>query len=399
MKTKYIYILTAVFILAFIFSASSKAVLSDSGKNNKDIIKFSHKLHAELEFDCSACHTNVVSSKSLNDRLLPEKDVCASCHDVEDDSQCQTCHYDEIYEPFIKSNPSLIYDHSFHSAQGLNCEDCHKGFADVDYSYEASQPHPPMNSCYSCHNDYSVASMACEACHISTADLIPQDHKVLSFFDNHKFHAQKEDAECAMCHENDFCESCHVSTNRLDASNSSRDFYTPYSPHRYTDNAKVQQLNRVHDLNYRFTHGVDAKGKNMECQTCHETSSFCAECHQGGGGDFALEGMVPLSHRQQDFIRFGVGSGGGSHAVLARRDIERCASCHDTYGADASCVLCHVDPDGIKGTNPKTHQSGYMKSVNGDWHSDKGSVCFDCHNDAGARAGIAGQGFCGYCHK
>jgi len=87
--------------------------------------------------------------------------------------------------------------------------------------------------------------------------------------------------------------------------------------------------------------------------------------------------------------------------VLARRDIENCSSCHDVQGADQNCILCHVDNDGVKGTNPKTHARNFGRDFDkGDWHSDRGSVCYSCHTDANARpGGIKGVGFCGYCHN
>jgi len=111
--------------------------------------------------------------------------------------------------------------------------------------------------------------------------------------------------------------------------------------------------------------------------------------------------MVPASHKAPNFVTIGVGTGGGGHATLARRDIERCAGCHDVQGADANCILCHVDNDGIKGTNPKTHIRGFMKSSgDGDWHNDLGSVCYSCHTDANAKPnGKKGIGFCSYCHN
>ena len=96
----------------------------------------------------------------------------------------------------------------------------------------------------------------------------------------------------------------------------------------------------------------------------------------------------------------GVGSGGGDHARLARRDIERCAACHDVQGADPNCILCHTDPDGIEGTNPKTHAINFMNDSNGDWHDDPGSVCYNCHTDPNAYpGGNPNIGFCAYCHN
>ena len=163
-----------------------------------------------------------------------------------------------------------------------------------------------------------------------------------------------------MCHETEtFCADCHVATTEIDETNLSNDFYTPYSPHNYVDGVKQQVITRVHDLNFRFTHGIDAKGKTNNCQSCHQTETFCAECHASEDGDFAMGGIVPLSHTKPNFVT-GL-TPGSEHAILAKRDIESCASCHDVQGADANCILCHSDPDGVRGTNPKTHAVGFMK--------------------------------------
>ncbi len=368
---------------------------------HKKIIKFSHGYHLqEVGADCEDCHVNVRTSTALSDTLLPTMDACGSCHDVEDDDECETCHYEDVYEPFPADSIELNFNHKFHlESQKLNCETCHKGLDKVNYGKESSTVFPEMEQCATCHNNESVATNECSSCHISTVNLLPDTHKEVNFLKNHKFAALQEDENCAMCHTNNFCEDCHVSTNRLGVKNTASDFFTPFSPHKFLDNTKQQQITTVHDLNYRFTHGIDAKGKTKECQTCHQIETFCAECHDSKGGDYALGGFTPTSHLQPNFTTIGVGSGGGLHAELAQRDIESCASCHDTQGADPACILCHNDPDGIKGTNPRTHKADFMMDTHGEWHESMGAVCFNCHTDPNARPdGTPGVGFCGYCH-
>lgn len=401
MKSKYIYSVITLFLIAF-FGVTAFTGSSQEGneKSNEDIIKFSHSLHTQMT-DCASCHSGVTESTSLSDDLLPQgHESCQSCHDMEDAENCNQCHYEDNYEPLQSSKSELMFNHKFHTQeQGMECESCHQGFDEVDYGFQAAQANPPMENCYECHDNESVASNACESCHVSTANLIPKDHQTANFFTNHKWTAMDEEENCQMCHDDTFCEDCHVATVGITEDNTSRDFYAPYVPHNYTDGTKQQQLNRVHDLNYRYTHGMDAKGKTSECQTCHQTETFCAECHSAGGGDYALGGVVPVSHTQPNFSTFGVGSGGGEHAELAKRDIESCAACHDTQGSDPVCITCHMDNDGIQGTNPKTHKNNFMSDNNGDWHNTQASVCYNCHVDANARpSGTPGVGFCGYCH-
>ena len=130
------------------------------------------------------------------------------------------------------------------------------------------------------------------------------------------------------------------------------------------------------------------------CQSIHKTG---ASCHQGENADYSLGGVEPTSHLKPNFVTIGVGSGGGIHATLARRDIETCAACHDVQGADPTCITCHLDSDGIKGTNPKTHPAGFMHDTYGDWHTSNASVCFTCHTSS-SPSSPPGVGFCGYCH-
>lgn len=391
MKIKHIYLVLGI-ISVFYLGFSNSSTQDDSKTNNKSLIKFSHKVHTDAA-ECAECHTKVTESVELGSSLLPVMDDCAACHDVEDKDNCELCHYKDVYEPLNPKPSGLIFNHKYHlTEQELNCQTCHKGFEDIEYSFESSNAFPAMTDCYTCHNNTTVASNECSSCHISTVNLLPDNHKTVGFFKTHKFSAGM-DNDCKLCHSDFFCESCHV-TSGITEANTSRDFITPYSPHNFVDNAKQQNIVRIHDFNYRYTHGIDAKGKTNDCQTCHQTETFCAECHSAEGGDFALGGIVPLSHAVPNFATFGVGTGGGEHAILAKRDIENCAACHDVQGADPNCILCHSDPDGVKGTNPKTHEINFMRDVEGDWHTDVKSICYDCHSSSNT----PGVGFCGYCH-
>ncbi|MFC2084581.1 cytochrome C [Bacteroidota bacterium] len=401
MKLKFIkFSFVLILHLFLIGTAFTVNMNPETEIDNKKVIIFSHQFHYELEVECEDCHPNALESSSLEDRLLPKKDDCASCHDVNDEEECKSCHYENVYESLKEKIQDLHFNHKFHlTNQNMECTKCHKDFDEIDYSNDISTNKPLMQDCYSCHNNQSIATMYCESCHISTANLIPNDHKISSFSKNHKYTTLNDNENCIMCHDNSFCETCHISTVAINEKNIPTDFYTPYSPHKFKDDIKQQQLTRIHEINYRFTHGIDATGKTSECRTCHEVESFCVECHNSSESDFALSGLAPSSHSLPNFTTIGFGSGGGEHAVLAKRDIESCTACHNTYGADPNCILCHVDNDGNKNTNPKTHELNFRGDEHGDWHSDDGSICYNCHIDPNAHPnGIAGIGFCSYCH-
>ncbi|MFO7447658.1 MAG: cytochrome c3 family protein [Ignavibacteriaceae bacterium] len=396
MKLKYLYLFLLTAVTGLLFSAAFSDIQEAEAevKGNDKIIKFSHSFHAELA-GCADCHAKAAASTSLKDRLMPDHEDCGTCHDVEDSEQCVTCHYEDTYEQLVQNKSELFFNHSFHvTDQKMECESCHKGIKEADYGFQAAQPNPVMADCYSCHNDLTVASNACESCHTSTVNLIPQTHKDVAFIKTHKFEANDVAADCIMCHDNNnnSCQDCHAASG-IDVANVPNDFFQPYSPNSFSDGAAKQKLNRVHELNYRFIHGIDAKSKRTDCASCHQVETFCETCHTGENGDYALGGITPASHLKAGFITIGVGTGGGEHARLAKREIESCASCHDTQGADPTCITCHLDSDGIQGTNPKTHPSNFMRDVKGDWHDSQGSMCFNCHTST-----IAGAGFCGYCH-
>lgn len=396
-RIKYTYSFLSAAVIMFLLIAAFQKGTSENENPNEGKIKFSHSLHSEL-VDCQTCHNAVVESTSLTTLQLPNHDNCSSCHSVDNDQECKTCHINDVYEPLVRKKSELIFNHNFHlNNSDMNCESCHKGLKEVDYSWQAVGVNPPMENCYSCHNDKSVASNACESCHISTANLLPQNHKVSNYTRNHKFLANAVDANCVMCHDNQSCNDCHVATNVITEVNLNNDFYQPYYPSNYTDGTKLQAIRRVHDLNYRFTHGMESKGKTAECQSCHQVETFCANCHAAENTDFAVSGIIPASHLKPNFFTIGVGTGGGEHAILARRDIERCTSCHDVNGSDPTCITCHLDSDGVKGTNPKTHARGFMKNEKGDWHDSQGSICYNCHTSASPNSPKT-AGFCNYCH-
>lgn len=394
-KTFYLNIVVAIALYVSFSAFLSQE--NDPGKNNSDLINFSHSLHYELT-GCEDCHSSVPASTSLKDRLLPNHENCSDCHDVDDENECETCHKNENYEMLMQKTSSLIFNHKIHYDRGMECESCHQGLSEVDYSFESAMLIPPMENCAECHNETNIASNACESCHILTNNLIPQTHLKADYIRSHKFFAWESGANCLMCHNNSTCQECHVATNVITETNLPDDFYQPYMPGNGITGPKQQVLMKVHgDLNYRYSHSIEAKGRSAECQTCHQIETFCAGCHAAENRDFATDGILPATHLLPTFKTIGVGTGGGDHAVLARRDIESCISCHDVQGADPTCITCHLDSDGIKGTNPKTHLSDFMRDEKGDWHDSMGSVCYNCHTSANPNS-LQSGGFCNYCH-
>ena len=394
---KFYLTIIACLIVYLGFTAYNFSGFSISPVHNSEIIKFNHTKHVKDNgVECKVCHDAANSDKAA-DVLLPVMKTCAGCHDVEDKKECKLCHYDGVFKKLVSHKKELIFSHKAHIKMGKQCADCHGNMAEYKYAKDNPKSRTSMEICATCHNS-EKATNNCEACHTNLTNLKPKNHLSNSFLNEHKyvFSTTDEKNNCMMCHSDNFCQVCHQPANYKgmnDKANFFAPFYT-YNSGTRRDKAELQKLNNVHNLNYLYTHGLDAQHKGFECKTCHDPVQFCTSCHTNDGN--LVSGIAPKTHLDPNFKTFGVGTGGGLHASLARNDIE---SCHDVDGADPVCIKCHFDNDGVKGTNPKTHETGFMKDNHGLWHNSQGAICYRCHTDPNARpTGRPGFGFCGYCH-
>ena len=389
--------MVSVVIALVIFGRSSAIANDDTQPDKTKIMKFSHSKHAGAGVECASCHTPEKLATNASEKMLPTHTECQSCHEQEVNEKCGYCHTDEN-NPVALPNPirEIIFDHQKHvNDQKVECITCHVDMDKTDFAEAKNLP--SMATCNTCHNNVKAVNQ-CEACHTNLTSLRPASHMVSNFKREHSrvMNGRTFDANCQSCHTESSCMECHDGSNLTKLSKF--EATGMLSPRKFgNDKASALSGQNVHDLNYKFTHGIDAKGRSADCQTCHRQQTFCSDCHMNGS--VALGGVLPTSHEQAGFTTIGVGSGGGVHATLAKRDIQQCASCHDAEGGDPTCITCHTDADGVKGTNPKTHALGFMKTIRGDWHDDMAANCFTCHTDPNAKPnGKAGQNFCGYCH-
>lgn len=321
--------------------------------DNSLIIKFDHKLHTtDASMKCEDCHVKALTSVSSNDNINPKKKDCESCHDVKDTKKCDLCHYEGVYKKLKASDRELNFSHKAH-LKNKKCTDCHKGLEAVKFSKDTVSAFPNMESCYSCHNN-KTASSNCETCHNNPTNLTPLTHLKTNFLNEHTMVAGVSSKNnCMMCHSDNFCQACHSPLNYT-GNNTTENFYAPYYTKdngTRTDRGDLQKLTTAHNLNYKYTHGLDAYSKSFECNTCHSPVEFCSSCHQNGGN--TVTGIAPESHQQPNFATMDPNTGGGLHSQLARRDIESCQSCHDVAGQDPVCVQCHLNPNIINGKDIK----------------------------------------------
>jgi hypothetical protein len=206
---------------------------------------------------------------------------------------------------------------------------------------------PAMERCSACHNDRQ-ASNTCESCHRNLVLLVPSDHRQSGFLRNHRERVRlgEFEASCQMCHAETYCQECHQGVG-LKAFGPGELMSDPAPRVSGKDSPNRIRLQNVHELGYRFTHGIDAKSRRSECASCHSAQEFCVQCHEAGG-NINQAGFKPASHSVPGFAGVGRGTGGGLHAEEARRDMESCISCHDVEGRDPTCLTCHTEGGGVR---------------------------------------------------
>lgn len=383
------YALTTALLLLVPVLTVSPSLTEGADQDGLSPGAFPHQSHLDQGMVCAGCHVKAHASSKAAESNRPPIDVCRDCHD-EDSEEIKSVSWGA--EPEARSirpqiSSELIFSHKAHADRGFECEHCH-------LEQEATQSvvqTPGMGSCFRCHEGRRGLD-DCAACHSGVAILRPIDHDI-GWTNHHREDARMGDGRCAACHNADYCQECHEGGRSLPTETPPVEQFLPYGPQVAADQLLVQ---RAHELNYRFTHSLDAAGKETECQTCHLTDSFCSDCHTSGDPSQ----LRPLWHGGTDWgaIPGGVGSGGGRHAEMARRDMELCAACHEITlaGTDPTCLTCHRDFSPSRGNDPSTHDPGFASGAGkGEWHDDDGAVCYVCHTRS-QNSGDAG--FCGYCH-
>ncbi len=341
MKKQHFFFLIGLLIVVAISVAMKEPLYRfEEKQDHSKLLKFSHSFHVKSQgATCTDCHNLESSSTIISGSLLPTHEQCQTCHEEKVTNDCVFCHTDaENIVPIESRKGELMFSHEQHLAKGTKCETCHAEVEDVEY---AASSLPSMETCMKCHSESRVA-MNCENCHTNFTSLIPEDHLEGDFKKSHKEMTRigMMDVSCSTCHMETFCQDCH-SGIELQRFKNSRDLMSEPSPRTSVkDSPKQLRLQQVHALNFRFTHGIDAKSKALDCTTCHEQQSFCSECHQSGG-NVTQQRFKPASHGVAGFTTLGKGSGGGIHAELAKRDLESCAACHETDGQDPTCAMCH----------------------------------------------------------
>ena len=293
---KNIIIIVVCILLAWVVSLLAQA----------DKIIFSHQFHLEeAGAECTDCHTTVKSSLSPSDNLLPSMETCFTCHD-ENSTECSLCHTNSNEAEDLPRITGLKakFAHKIHIDAGEECIACHKGIEESVETGVASYS-PDRQVCTDCHGaaDLREENTKCITCHGEDFEFKPMNHNI-SWNKDHGINWQIQENSCTHCHSQSYCQDCHQGDN-LDR--------------------------QIHPLNYRMSHGLDARANKENCLTCHQEYTFCNDCH-------LIEMVIPKNHSYPSWSNF---TDGGLHVREAQYDFDYCQSCHSDANSEVVCVKCH----------------------------------------------------------
>ena len=174
------------------------------------------------------------------------------------------------------STSTMTFSHELHKQPlekaGFDCFVCHpmnievedKEEIEIEELIKASKQtfFPGKETCHFCHYNTQSGNIApnkCSICHINPRDVQPANHN-FNWAEKHAVFSKADSISCESCHSQTFCNDCHKR----------RDIPTL----------------RVHDRNFRFIHGIEARANPTSCGKCHQAKSFCESCHIKGGYDF-----------------------------------------------------------------------------------------------------------------
>lgn len=121
-------------------------------------------------------------------------DVCLACHDVNRKAT---------------SGFRIQLDHAEHARRNGSCVSCHVRTAHPLPT--RGTPLSLMTQCFTCHGtaEQPEASAECGLCHPSGFDLHPTSHKEARWARGHGSVAKNDRPQCAMCHQQSYCDDCH----------------------------------------------------------------------------------------------------------------------------------------------------------------------------------------------
>jgi len=215
--------------------------------------------------------------------------TCANCHSQ---SSCQTCHLGTMGARVIAKLPRPIPG----SAAGVRLRGAEPSFGES--SPRAEGPSAPGDER---RDDF--ATLANVRALTDTARPKRVFVHQADFARAHGPAAASGQLNCAGCHQQRFCTSCHQGEGER----------------------------RYHPFNFASGHASTAYARETSCTSCHNTETFCRACHVKSGIAGAITSRtVGAAHGAQPLWLL-------QHGQAARQGLQSCAGCHQ----QTDCLRCH----------------------------------------------------------
>lgn len=368
------------------FPTSEQCAQCHNGRDQKTVswsaytqprtnLEFSHAEHAcesgrdSTTVECQSCHRDKSGDDNRMAVTRASPGNCITCHahkataHLADEAKCATCHVPltravsltdsdvaRFPKPASHRTADFVATHGARVAAGANCVTCHS-----------------RESCARCHpNSGRIATVAGLEADARIARLVklvapvyptPASHRVANWWEAHGAPAKSNPQNCANCHVQSTCRSCHAGS-KAPASIAVLAVAETGGP----TGATVAK-GSIHPANFANTHGTSARSGRLNCAGCHE-QKFCARCHDGSS---PMRGSI---HPANFATTHGASAGSGRL---------NCAGCHE----QKFCSDCH---DG--NSRRRFHASNYMSRHAADAYAAEKN-CTSCHST---------ESFCRTCH-
>lgn len=224
--------------------------------------------------------------------------TCANCHAQ---ASCQTCHLGTMGAKVIRKLPRPEAG----GAAGVRLEGADPSM--TEYAPRADGPAPPSDVR---HDAYLASAREQDTARQSRTVAATDTQRTTRVFVHppgfaraHGPAAASGQLNCAGCHQQRFCTSCHQGEGER----------------------------RYHPFNFVSRHASTAYARETSCTSCHNTETFCRACHQQSGIAGASTSRVRgAAHGAQPLWLL-------QHGQAARQGLQSCAGCHQ----QTDCLRCH----------------------------------------------------------
>src|SRR5688572_14970571 len=240
-----------------------------AGRQSDEVL-FSHRYHATLELECTACHADVASDEGTlaarGAALRMSMDSCLACHDAgagPREAECAACHA-EIRQDALPPSHHANWTRYHGSVVRARADER------TDQRALCHQP----SECTSCHQIER-----------------PANHNNYWRRRGHGLTASMDRDSCATCHDSDSCERCHDEIRPQNhvgnwGEPTDRHCLACHEPLRSTSCGVCHEATPSHDL---ATPLPSDHEPGMDCRLCHgngqplphvDNGQTCTSCHR-----------------------------------------------------------------------------------------------------------------------